>query len=341
MYPLISVIVPVYNVEGYVERCINSLLRQSHPYLEIIIVVDGATDRSGIICDTLSQKDPRIQVIHKPNGGVGDARNVGVQAATGEYIGFVDGDDYIHHQMYEVLRQQLELHRADIAECDYVKVVGHQAEREYSGAPTTLCDNQGALTQLMQWKKFDISVWNKLYRRKVVEQLPFPVGIIHEDEFWTYRAVFQADLLVHVHFPMYFYQQRADSILGAGFSPANFASTEALLERIAFMRERMPQLAQVAEETFIVHIFYHLRRLAISHKQPLSETKPYFDQYAILLGRQDKVVLRSFCTTRKRRLQIWFARVLIKIHIPLFRIVSGTLFKIKHRLGRDRYVEHT
>ena len=133
--PLISVIVPVYNVEKYLENCVNTLVKQTYRNIEILLINDGSTDKSGWLCEELAQKDERIKVFHKPNGGLSDARNYGVEKANGEYIGFVDSDDYVHELMYEKLLNAIITSNADMSECTVTRVYKNTTIDFYNGNP--------------------------------------------------------------------------------------------------------------------------------------------------------------------------------------------------------------
>lgn len=316
----LSVIVPIYNVEGYVERCIMSLVRQTYSNLEIILVDDGSTDCSGAICDVYAAQYPNIKVIHKVNGGLSDARNVGMSQATGKYITFLDSDDYVHCRAYEIMLHHMKMLCADVVECEYWKVYDQQEEREYWGCAVEIQDRDHALLQLMGWKNFDISVWNKIYKRESIQDLMFPVGKIHEDEFWTYQALFRAKKLIHLFFPLHFYQQgRATSILGAKFSEKNYASTEALFGRIEFMKCNAPQLVDAANCSFVTHLFYHLHNFACQGKKEAIANKKYFLYYARILRDLPYETQKSYMAIskkEKRKLQI--SRRLTRISVELY-----------------------
>lgn len=185
-YEKISIIVSIYNVKAYLVECIESILRQTYPNLEIILVEDGSTDHSGLICDEYQDKDARIRVVHKKNGGLSDARNVGVGLSTGQWIGFVDEDDYVHSRMYQVLLGNALTLDADIAECAAYGCVK-------TGAIIVLRGKE-ALENLLDGNKDWISrsvVWSKLFRREIIYDLRFPVGMIHEDYFMRHRPCFE------------------------------------------------------------------------------------------------------------------------------------------------------
>ncbi len=232
----ISVIVPIYKVENYLERCIQSIQKQTYQNLEIILVDDGSPDACGEICDRYARQDERIRVIHKPNGGLSDARNVGIEAAAGEYLAFVDSDDWVDQRMYEVLYKNLKKYDADIAECSYRSFYdGYVVEETQCTGNILEADPEFALGAMLEWKYFKPIACNKLYRRKVIGQIRFPINKIHEDEFTTYKYIYQAKKLIFIDFSFYNYdRRRLESITGKDFREENLDSCEAFRERINF-----------------------------------------------------------------------------------------------------------
>ena len=240
---LISMIVPVYKVEKYLDRCLESLVNQSYPNLEIILVDDGSPDRCGEMCDDWAARDCRIRVIHKENGGLSDARNAGLAVATGEVIGFVDSDDWLDTDFVYHLYQALEKTGAGIAACDCrfvtedetVATVGQRTP------PYRICTGEAAVADILSGVGFRATAWNKLYRRQYLEGEQYPVGRHHEDEFFTYRILAKAEKLVYVDLPLYCYVQRGGSIMHS-LSMKRLDALDAGLERIAFLRKRYPGL---------------------------------------------------------------------------------------------------
>ena len=187
MGPLISIIVPVYKVEKYLVRCIKSIQNQTYTNIEIILVDDGSPDRCGIICDEIAREDSRIKVLHKENGGLSDARNKGIAIAQGEYVGFVDSDDYIEPDMYEHLLGVIEKYNVKLAICSLwcEDENGNSAIPELIDPIDNVCLNAEALypqiEQEFGW--FFVVAWNKLYHRSLLNESFYPYGKIHEDEF--------------------------------------------------------------------------------------------------------------------------------------------------------------
>lgn len=244
--PLISVIIPIFKVEEYLERCINSITNQEYKCLEIILVDDGSPDACPIICDTWADKDNRIKVVHKLNGGLSDARNAGLKVATGDYISFIDGDDWVSTYFYSVLVNVMEHEKCDVVECDVVKSK-KQIVNDSNFHSSQICYNaREALYELILDKLVHQHVWNKLYSRKLIENVLFPIGKCNEDEFWTYQVFGRATKIVHVNIPLYYYFQRSNSIMGSSYSLKRLDVLEAKLYRQKYIEKYYPELSSVA-----------------------------------------------------------------------------------------------
>lgn len=219
---LISVIVPVYQVEQYLEKCIKSIVVQKYSNLEIILVDDGSKDGSSKICDEWEKKDSRIKVIHKENGGLSDARNVGIENACGEYISFIDSDDYIAPDFYDKLYSEIIKTDADIAMCNYWLIDSNGNDRSYDNSDLPI-DN-GVLTgkQIFFEKMYEekygywVVAWNKLYRKKMIENSRFIVGKYHEDEYFFNEIMPKCKKVACIKDPLYYYVQRPGSIMENG-----------------------------------------------------------------------------------------------------------------------------
>ncbi len=218
----ISIIVPVYNVENYLGKCVESILNQTFKDFELILVDDGSSDKSGVMCDQYKEQDKRIKVIHKENGGLSSARNAGLEVAEGEYIGFIDSDDWIMPDMYQFLYDMAIISNADIAQCGFRKV--DEKGYEYSedsvseGFVTKQYTGQEAIKQLYgktQEKEINFLTWNKLYRSTLFSNLHFSEGKNNEDVIMTSKILTKIDIVVVNNKPQVNYLQRNDSIMGA------------------------------------------------------------------------------------------------------------------------------
>jgi len=212
--PKVSIVVPVYNVEDYLEFCVESLKAQTLSDIEIILVDDGSPDSSGKLCDKLAETDPRISVIHKENGGLSSARNAGIAVAKGDYIGFVDSDDWVEPDMYEHLLSLIEEHGADIADCGMIEI----SDRVFTELPkteeTAVLDRNGALDIFFRISKADINycVCDKLFRRELFQNVLFTEGIIFEDIDFNYRALIHIEKVVESEAVKYYYFKNPEGI---------------------------------------------------------------------------------------------------------------------------------
>ena len=258
MTDVISVIVPIYKVESYLDRCIQSIVGQTYPNLEIILVDDGSPDRCPAMCDDWAKKDSRIMVIHKENGGLSDARNAGMRAAKGEYLAFVDSDDYIAPDMLESLLRAIEQDRSDIAACTVEMVWEDETpSRLLTVNKRCVLDRNKAQAALLNETLLKQPVWYKLYKRTLICEIPFEVGKYHEDVFWSYQAVGCASRVSLVDKIGYYYTQRTGSIMGAGYSLKRLDAMEAYEKRYQYVSREFPELEQKARVKILLSCIYN------------------------------------------------------------------------------------
>ena len=240
--PLISVIVPVYNVEPYLRRCVDSILRQTYRNLEILLVDDGSTDRSGTICDACAQQDTRVKVIHRKNGGLSAARNCGLETARGEYISFVDSDDLINDRMIETLYRDLAGQGADISAVGYRMFENQEELRpEEITAPVQCMTGKEAVRRILVSEEIGDFAWNKLYKKILFQTIRYPEGRVFEDLGTTYRLLDQCDKVTFRPDKLYCYFQRPDSILHRKSLKFYRDKYEMVMERDHLLRERYPE----------------------------------------------------------------------------------------------------
>lgn len=236
--PKISVVVPVYKVEAYLDRCVQSILNQSLQDFDLYLVDDGSPDNCGHFCDAWALQDSRIRVIHQQNGGLSAARNAGIEKALAEsdsqWITFIDSDDWIHPNMLQWLLRAAEEQQVTLSVCGYAETPGEDPWSE---------DGYRAET----WKASDFYpkkfvnatvAWGKLYRKDAFRTLRYPVGKLHEDEFTTYRLLFEAGEIAYVPVPMYAYFVNLNGITKGGWSPRRLHAWEAYEQQIAFFEQR-------------------------------------------------------------------------------------------------------
>jgi len=252
----ISVVVPVYNVEKYLPACLDSLVGQTYRNLEIILVDDGATDRSGKICDEYAQKDPRIQVIHQKNAGVAMARNAGIDRASGIYISFVDSDDWLAENAYEVLYEGLKRYGAQCAVGRCVNVVDDGEKLVYGKqkACQVECYDSRQAMQRVLWE--GSAVWNRLFRREIFATVRFRKNRVNDDEAAALYAYEQCDSVVFLDQYTYFYRLRKNSISTSTFSLRNLDFYYNTKENLAFVEKTASQLLPYAERRMIHALLY-------------------------------------------------------------------------------------
>lgn len=218
MKELISVIIPVYNVEIYLENCINSVLNQSYKNIEIILVDDGSIDNSGKLCDEFALKDSRIKVFHKNNGGLSDARNKGIELSNGKYLVFIDSDDVVNYRFIEYLVNLVKDTGCDIGICDPVHCYPNKQINYVDESERHIYSSKDAICEMLYQKSFLVSAWGKIYPKKYFDELRFPVGIIFEDSAIMYKIFAKAQRIAYGNAKLYGYMHRENSITTKKFS---------------------------------------------------------------------------------------------------------------------------
>ncbi len=235
---LISIIIPIYNVEKYLKECLDSILGQTYKNLEIILVDDGSPDNCGNICDEYLKKDSRIKVIHKTNGGLSDARNHGINIATGEYICFVDSDDYVDKYYVEKLYNAIKSKNLKLAQCNILNVNNQKDIIEKLGYDD-YCIKSGKEIIREQYGKHVVEntvVWNKIYKKELFTDIRFPIGKIHEDEFVTYKILYTLDKVAIINDYLYNYRENDNSITKKKFNLKRLDCLIAYKEKIFFFK---------------------------------------------------------------------------------------------------------
>ena len=258
--PTVSVIVPIYRVKDYLDICIKSIVNQKYTDLEIILIDDGSPDECALMCDDWAEKDARITVIHKLNGGLSDARNYGMRIICGDYVSFIDSDDYISENFIEVLLSTALKSDSDIVECNLAKFYENGEYEEYHDdfAVNDYSASDGLLA-LIKENPFHQHVWDKLYKHDVVHNKLFEFGKQHEDEFWTYQAFGQAKRITKINRTMYFYLQRKSSIMGQGYSLRRLDALEGKWNRQLYIEQYYPELSLQAKLDFFASCMYMMQ----------------------------------------------------------------------------------
>lgn len=325
MNDFVSIIVPIYNVEKYIDRCIKSILAQTYDKLEIILVDDGSPDRCAEICDEYSEKDSRIIVIHKENGGLSSARNMGLKIAKGDYISFVDSDDYINIKMIEHMRNTAVNSASDIVICDYKNVYEDEKAcnedlKDFNADEIIEIEKyeaQMAYFKNNEERKRFVVVWNKLYKRELFEDIRFPIGRIHEDEAVTYRLLYNAKKIMYIRNCYYFYLERNGSIMASTFNKKRFQLFDAYIERIKFYEENNEM------ELYKKVIFLYMHMLCQydewSCKSETKNKEQIKQYYNLLLV---SVKLRNIDTNMKQKIELWLFKY-FNVYKKLWKLMKG------------------
>ena len=209
----VSIVVPVYNVELYLEECIDSILNQTYSDLQIILIDDGSTDRSGEIIEQYKKADQRVITVHKDNGGSSSARNVGLKHAEGEYVVFIDSDDIIHRNFVRELLDAAYEDDADITACDFISIRDNKPDdnKNYKKIKM-LMNSREAIFEMYKSDSIGWNIWNKLFKRSLFEDIQFPEGRLCEDKATIYKLLLEANRISYLHIPLYYYRLRSQSI---------------------------------------------------------------------------------------------------------------------------------
>ena len=247
MQPTISIIVPVYRAEAYLRQCLDSIVEQTYRNLQIILVDDGSPDGCGKICDEYGAGDPRIQVIHQPNMGVSAARNAGLSAATGDWIGWVDSDDWIDPDMVSFLLENALAVQADVCICGRYEEIPGRTEF-YGAAEPALLNKKEAMQALLEARVLDDALYDKLWKRQLFQYIRFPNGKTYEDLATVYRLLGKAERVLCLPEPKYHYRRRPGSIMGDVSLPNRINHYDFAQQRYRDLIERWPEFQPLLEE---------------------------------------------------------------------------------------------
>lgn len=329
MNKLVTIIVPIYKVEAYLQKCIDSILNQTYKNLEIILVDDGSPDNCGHICDEYAKTDIRIKVIHKKNGGLSDARNAGLDIATGDYIYFIDSDDWIASNAIEILTSYIESNNEIdiVAGCavDIHEENGKILETNYSiklDTIQTLNKIEALKNNLLNgW-----AAWNKLYKKELFKEIRFPKGKINEDEAVMLHIISLCEKIVLVGQPTYFYFLRPESITTSSFSEKKMDWFENCLNNREFIANHCPSLLIESEYRIITCILYLLQFMLIEYKRfdnPISRLKAYFfENYSF--------IKTNPYNAKKDKIKILLFKIILKYHLKfVYSFLYGAYIKLK------------
>lgn len=339
---LISIIVPVYNVEAYLERCMASIQGQTYKNLEIILVDDGSTDRSGQMCDAYAQEDVRVKVVHKPNGGLSDARNAGLAVATGAYIGYVDSDDWIEWDMYERMHRACVETGSQLAACRYFSERSGAADAENgSGAVVALSREELLKIYIRGHEQYVIynSVWSKLFQRALVKDMQFPKGRNSEDILYTTKAFCRLSRAVYLDTSLYHYViDREGSIMNAAGGERMFR------DEIPFWREHIVYIRENVSIAMGDLAAYYFWRRMLSYYLELSarrETRTDAKRLAGMIRRGKKEIKEAYaaagaCRGDRIRMAVFLVNPVLYYGINACYEKYVIPLKVKRRSRREK-----
>lgn len=289
MVEKISVVVPIYKVELYLERCVKSLVTQTYKNIEIILVDDGSPDNCPQICDIWAQRDNRILVIHKTNGGLSSARNAGIDAASGDYIAFVDSDDYIAPNMLEIMLNAIINNNVMLACCGRIRVTPSNQIKMFTLPAETVLSGKEAIKQILIDGFVNEAAWDKLYNKKLFNNRRFPVGEINEDIVQTIEILGENDAIVHVGQALYYYCENQDSITQSQYFPGKKIVIKHLDQIKLYLNKHYPDLRvyyNILETRYCQELLY----LLLDSRNILQR---YQQDYIEIYRRFKKVFLQS------------------------------------------------
>lgn len=314
MEPEISIIVPVYNVQAYLERCVASILKQTFSNFELILVDDGSTDNSGTICDRLANEDSRIMTIHKMNGGLSDARNVGIEHARGKYIGFVDSDDYIEPVMYQFLYENIIAYNTDMSCCGVYNQYLESKTPQYKDNINILCNNIEAFGYQLEGKILPGTICNKLIKTKLISKLRFPIGKVYEDAFFTIDLMQSIKTVFISTKPLYNYMHRKSSITTTPYRKRDLDVIQAYENTLNVVSEKFPEIIKQALFRLYWSYFIVLDRMLLTKDYKKVEDYKRIVRY---LKKNLSNILNSPYFTRSRKL----SAIALKINVNLYRMI--------------------
>lgn len=284
---LISIIVPVYNVKNYLRMCVDSIVNQTYENLEILLLDDGSTDGSAELCDELAETDARIKVYHQKNSGISATRNVGISMAAGEYIGFVDSDDYVDSTMYEKMITKIKEENGDLVICGYQKVDENNDYIENDSPIRNEVLNSHEAVKRMYEKRgwYYVTLWNRLYRRELFQNLKFWVGKKHEDLFLAQKILLASNKIVTISERLYFYRATANSIMTAKADIGRLDGVEAAylnyreLEAMG-LTDLLPGAFQMGRDHLEI-----MGRIQVSSKEERKRRKEIIQMYRYMFRR--------------------------------------------------------
>lgn len=317
---LVSIVVPIYNVEKYLKQCIESLINQTYKNIEIILVNDGSQDNCSSICNNYAYNDKRIKLINKENGGLSSARNAGIDIAKGKYICFVDGDDFVNEEYIQIMYNKIKKNKADIVICNYQRVVdikdinkNGNSEKEWILSGKEECKNIYNKSKYV----YTIVAWNKLYKMEMWKNIKFPVGKVHEDEFITYKLLYNSNRVINLEKKLYYYRIVPNSIMNKKINETKLNALEALEERINFFKEK-----EDIELKNLTVLRLECTSLRIAFKYKMANMNELSDYCYDVFKKYYKVAKKIKKISFIQRSQLFMAFYFKKIYFKLYKLLK-------------------
>ena len=321
---LISIVVPAYNVEKYIEKCVDSLINQTYKNIEIILVDDGSTDKTGKICDKYLKKDKRIKVIHKENGGLSDARNCGIASAKGKYILTIDSDDYVDYEITKFLYNNLKKSNADISTCLPQNFYENENKdlKDNSQNKSITLETEQALETLMYGKNITVSAWGKLYKKELFKDVKYPKGKIYEDVATTY-LLFSKSKRVSINTKkMYYYLIRKGSIMNTKFNKKRMDSLYFAEEETNFIKKNFPNIINSAINKEFMEAIYIIKEIPL-RKEYSNELK----KLSNVLKKYRMIIIKDKKSTKRTKIYSYFSFfgiIGIKFFSNIYKLMKGS-----------------
>ena len=310
MEKLISIIVPVYNVGELLYKCINSIRNQSYTNLEILLIDDGSTDCSGELCEVMAKKDNRIKVIHKKNGGLSSARNLGVKVSKGDFVQFIDSDDWISPNMIEELYKAINYNLADIAICGIIMSDNiNETPMEWYNENTVLSMNQ-AMDALIENHRLTSHAWNKLFKRSIIEGVPFPEGKLYEDVRMMHFVFEKCTRVAIVKEKYYYYFQRNNSITNVPILKNKLELVEAFIDRFEYMKDKKTSYKEILQSQIAMTFSLSIVQNKYEREQFNSNRKKINNIFNFIMNKDVKRSVKKI--VKKKDLVIYYIAIIFK-----------------------------
>lgn len=322
MSPLISVIVPVYNVEKFLDRCVGSIVAQTYKNLEILLIDDGSPDNCPAMTDEWAKKDSRIKVFHKTNGGLSNARNYGLDRASGDYVAFVDSDDYIDIEMYETMIKAILDNRGELACCGRFYVKGNIKNSSRILSEVKVFSNNEAIRELLNNGCVEEAVWDKLYRIELWDNLRFPENEINEDIVVMPEILSRCSKVIHVGKPFYYYCYNNSSITKSGYNKKKDIMLKHMKELSLYIKDNFPEEYKYVDVLRAKYTMTTMIAIVLAKEEKKFDTS--YKKYRQILGESYKSMIRCENFGRKQKVE---ALLLI---LGVYRFV----WQCKHRVNK-------